>query len=42
MFHQFPAPVGGSLLLSALIALIPLVTFFVMLGVFKTPASRSL
>lgn len=38
MFHQFPAPVGGSLLLSALIALIPLVTFFVMLGVFKTPA----
>jgi lactate permease len=38
MFHQSPAPVGGSLLLSALIALIPLVTFFVMLGVFKTPA----
>jgi len=38
MFHQFPAPVGGSLWLSALIALIPLVTFFVMLGVFKTPA----
>lgn len=38
MFPQTPAPVAGSLLLSALIALIPLVTFFVMLGVFKTPA----
>lgn len=38
MFHQIAAPVGGSLLLSALIALVPLVTFFVMLGVFKTPA----
>ena len=38
MFHQTQAPVAGSLLLSALIALLPLVTFFVMLGVLRTPA----
>jgi lactate permease len=35
MFHQQDAPVGGQLWLSALVALLPLLTIFVMLGVFK-------
>ncbi len=38
MFHQILAPVGGSLTLSALVAVLPLVTLFVLLGVLKTPA----
>ncbi|HET9656803.1 MAG TPA: L-lactate permease [Kineosporiaceae bacterium] len=38
MFQQQTAPVAGSLALSALIALLPLVTIFVMLGVFRTKA----
>lgn len=38
MFQQQAAPVSGSLALSALIALLPLLTIFVMLGVFKTKA----
>lgn len=38
MFQQQTAPVAGSLVLSALIALLPLVTIFVMLGVFRTKA----
>jgi len=38
MFHQILAPVGGSLTLSALVAVLPLVTLFVLLGAFKTPA----
>jgi len=38
MFHQILAPVGGSLTLSALVAVLPLLTLFVLLGAFKTPA----
>lgn len=38
MFQQQAAPVAGSLALSALIALLPLITIFVMLGVLKTKA----
>ena len=38
MFHQQAAPLAGSLLLSALVALLPLLTIFVMLGVFKVQA----
>ena len=38
MFHQEPAPVGDSLLLSALVALLPLLTIFLLLGVFRVKA----
>lgn len=38
MFQQETAPVAGSLTLSALLALLPLITIFVVLGVFKTKA----
>jgi lactate permease len=38
MFQQQPAPVSGSLLLSALVALLPLITIFVMLGVLRAQA----
>jgi lactate permease len=38
MFQQQAAPVAGSLLLSALVALLPLITIFVMLGIFKVQA----
>ena len=37
-FQQELDPVGGSLWLSALVALLPLVVIFVLLGVFKVPA----
>ncbi|HEY6798645.1 MAG TPA: L-lactate permease [Kineosporiaceae bacterium] len=38
MFHQPAAPVADSLLLSALVALLPLLTMFVLLGAFKVQA----
>jgi lactate permease len=38
MFHQHTAPLSGSLLLSALVALLPLVTIVVTLGVLKLQA----
>ena len=38
MFHQPSAPVTGSLALSALVAILPLLTMFVLLGVFKVKA----
>jgi lactate permease len=38
VFQQENTPVGGSLALSALLGLLPLITIFVMLGVFKTKA----
>src|SRR5450631_917364 len=38
MFHQQAAPLAGSLLLSALVALLPLLTIFILLGVFKVKA----
>ena len=40
-FQQVLDPAAGSLLLSALVAAIPLTSLFVMLGVFKFPAHRS-
>ncbi|PKQ23945.1 MAG: lactate transporter, partial [Actinobacteria bacterium HGW-Actinobacteria-5] len=41
MFIQPLAPVGGSAALSALVAAVPLITLFVMLGVFKIAAWKS-
>lgn len=41
MFQQINDPVGGSLALSALVAAIPLVTMFVLLGVFRVKAHLS-
>ncbi|MFT4110297.1 L-lactate permease [Propionicimonas sp.] len=41
LFIQPPSPVGGSLALSALVAALPLLVLFVMLGVFKIPAWKS-
>lgn len=38
MFHQLLTPVGGSLLLSFLVAALPIVTVLVMLGVLRRPA----
>jgi lactate permease len=38
MFHQLLTPVGGSLGLSFLVALLPIVTVLALLGVFKRPA----
>jgi lactate permease len=38
VFQQETAPLAGSLALSAILALLPLITIFVMLGVFKTKA----
>src|SRR5438270_5937294 len=38
MFHQLLTPVGGSLGLSFLVALLPIVTVLVLLGVVKRPA----
>ena len=40
-FHQIVAPVAGSLPVSALVAAVPLVVLFVLLGVFKAPAWAS-
>lgn len=41
MFQQILAPVFGSLLLSALVAVIPLATLFVLLGVFRVKAWKA-
>ncbi|MEO6997733.1 MAG: L-lactate permease [Terracoccus sp.] len=38
MYHQIFDPVGGSLALSALVALLPLLTIFLLLGVLKMKA----
>jgi lactate permease len=38
MFHQLLTPLGGSLLLSALVAILPVATVLVLLGLFKRPA----
>ena len=38
MFHQLLTPVGGSLALSSLVALLPIATLLIMLGVLKRPA----
>src|SRR5712672_2724947 len=38
MFHQLLTPVGGSLGLSFLVALLPIVTVLVLLGILKRPA----
>src|SRR5258708_6302397 len=38
MFHQLLTPVGGSLGLSFLVALLPIVTVLALLGLFKRPA----
>lgn len=38
MFHQDLTPVGGSLLLSFLVASVPIATVLVMLGIFRRPA----
>ena len=38
VFQQLPEAIGGSLALSALVAALPLVVLFVLLGVFKAPA----
>jgi lactate permease len=38
MFHQLLTPVGDSLALSSLVALLPIATLLVMLGVLKRPA----
>lgn len=40
-FQQLLDPAGGSLVLSALLAALPLTSLFVMLGVLKWPAHRS-
>lgn len=41
MFHQLLSPVGGSLGLSALVAAIPLVLLFVLLGVLRVKAWKA-
>jgi len=38
MFHQLLTPVGGSLLASFVVAVLPIVSVLVMLGVFRRPA----
>ncbi len=38
MFHQLLTPVGDSLALSSLIALLPVLTVLILLGVFRRPA----
>lgn len=38
MFHQLLTPVGGSLTLSALVALLPIATVLIFLGILKRPA----
>ncbi|MEA3197206.1 MAG: lactate permease [Gammaproteobacteria bacterium] len=38
MFHQLLTPVGGSLLLSFLVAILPIATVLVLLGILKRPA----
>ena len=38
MFNQLLTPVGGSLLLSFLVAAIPIIVVLVMLGVLQRPA----
>jgi lactate permease len=38
MFHQVLTPVGGSLALSALVAMLPIVTVLLFLGVLRRPA----
>jgi lactate permease len=38
MFHQLLTPVGGSLTLSFLVALLPIATVLLLLGVFRRPA----
>jgi lactate permease len=38
MFHQLLTPVGDSLALSFLVALLPILTLLVLLGIFKRPA----
>jgi lactate permease len=38
MFHQLLAPVGGSLALSVLVAVLPILTVLVLLGVLRRPA----
>jgi lactate permease len=38
MFHQLLTPVGGSLALSALVALLPILMVLLLLGVFRRPA----
>lgn len=38
MFHQILTPIGNSLLLSFLVAVLPIVVVLVMLGVFRRPA----
>ena len=38
MFHQLLTPVGDSLALSALVALLPIATVLVVLGVLRKPA----
>ena len=38
MFHQLLMPIGGSLVLSFLVAILPVLTLLLMLGVFRRPA----
>ncbi len=38
MFHQLLAPIGGSLALSFLVGVLPIVTVLVMLGILRRPA----
>src|ERR1700681_3990179 len=38
MFHQLLTPVGGSLTLSFLVAILPIATVLVLLGILKRPA----
>src|SRR5258708_27773414 len=38
MFHQLLTPVGDSLLLSFLVAILPIATVLVLLGILKRPA----
>src|ERR1700674_568393 len=38
MFHQLLAPVGDSLALSFLVAILPIATVLILLGVFRRPA----
>ncbi|MDR1431161.1 MAG: L-lactate permease [Propionibacteriaceae bacterium] len=40
-FHQIEAPINGNLVLSALVAALPLLVLFVMLGVFKIAAWKA-
>ncbi|NUP74963.1 MAG: L-lactate permease, partial [Sinomonas sp.] len=40
-FHQLVDPLGGSLAFAALLAALPLILLFVMLGVFRTKAWKA-